>query len=582
MTSASLTHPRPSAIAPDLLDAHARVRIDAVAMREALVFAFAMGSSLDAFDQHLATASLPTSAWNRAGFVRDLYLEQLLEGPLRIRIDGRAFTACKGYLLRAIAEPPRDRAVVDFRRAVLSELASSKAMRAEAESIYRSLVQLRAMLCATAQRAHGLRRLEILRAVHALFAQLAASFEGASSGLRRVRAFGQAAVTSAAYRRLDALLDHEGHLGTVDLRVRVGAEGDVRAFQVVAVRENRSNPFHTSPIGRLLARLMLFLRGYRLQGGEVLERLYEDVFAGLEDSLILCFQLLGDLEFHLAGLSFRDCAESKGLSVCFPELFEDGATQPCARVRGLFNPLLLAAKHAPTPCDLEPSLAQAGCVVIVTGPNSGGKTRLLQAIALAQMLAESGLFAPARSAQLPRASGLFVSLLDEARADQPEGHLGMELMRIRRMFEELEVGSLVLLDELCAGTNPSEGEEIARLVISLLPELDARVFISTHLLEFAARLQRERPIAHLEFLQVELDAREAPTYRFVPGVARTSLAHKTAARLGVTRDELEALIESKRRARASPDSSDPTSDPADAGAANDAEAEAASAPITTH
>jgi len=138
--------------------------------------------------------------------------------------------------------------------------------------------------------------------------------------------------------------------------------------------------------------------------------------------------------------------------------------------------------------------------------------------------------------------------VEDARADQPEGQLGMELMRIRRMFEQLEVGSLVLLDELCSGTNPSEGEEIARLVISLLPELEAQVFVTTHLLQFAARLAEERPTSRLEFLQVELDAKDLPTYGFVPGVARTSLAHKTAARLGVTRDELLALIASKQRA----------------------------------
>jgi DNA mismatch repair protein MutS2 len=104
-----------------------------------------------------------------------------------------------------------------------------------------------------------------------------------------------------------------------------------------------------------------------------------------------------------------------------------------------------------------------------------------------------------------------------------------------------------MLDELCSGTNPSEGEEIARLVISLLPELGAEVFVTTHLLSFAERLAQDRPIAQLEFLQVELDARDRPTYRFVPGVAKTSLAQKTAARLGVTREELVALIAEKKQ-----------------------------------
>jgi DNA mismatch repair protein MutS2 len=144
---------------------------------------------------------------------------------------------------------------------------------------------------------------------------------------------------------------------------------------------------------------------------------------------------------------------------------------------------------------------------------------------------------------------LFVSLIQEATADQPEGHLGMELLRIRRLFEELSPNSLVIMDELCSGTNPSEGEEIFRLVVDLLAELEPQAFITTHFLRFAGDLERERPLARLEFLQVELDANHEPTYGFVPGVAATSLAGKTAERLGVTREALEALVNEKRRDR---------------------------------
>jgi DNA mismatch repair protein MutS2 len=164
-----------------------------------------------------------------------------------------------------------------------------------------------------------------------------------------------------------------------------------------------------------------------------------------------------------------------------------------------------------------------------------------------------------REGHVPQATGLFASLFEEARSDQPEGHLGMELLRIRRLFERLDPGGVVVLDELCSGTNPSEGEEIARLVLSLLPELGVQAFVTTHLLQFAARLAVEgggagagsgggAEAGGMDFLQVELDAKERPTYRFVPGVAKTSLAHRTAARLGVTREELRERIAAKRRA----------------------------------
>jgi len=239
-------------------------------------------------------------------------------------------------------------------------------------------------------------------------------------------------------------------------------------------------------------------------------------------------------------------ALSHRLEVSFPEVVGQGGDEGHQPVmRGLFNPILFGQGITPVACDItmEPWVT----TTVVTGPNSGGKTRLLQAIGVAQMLGQSGMYAPMREGVLHRASGLFVSLIAEARADQREGRLGTELIRIRRLFENACLGSLIILDELCSGTNPSEGEEIFRLVISLLRELKPCVFITTHFLQFATRLRDETEGNDgLRFLQVKLDDRNCPTYLFEPGVAKTSLAQQTAARLGVTRDELLSLIRRNR------------------------------------
>ena len=111
------------------------------------------------------------------------------------------------------------------------------------------------------------------------------------------------------------------------------------------------------------------------------------------------------------------------------------------------------------------------------------------------------------------------------------------------LFEHLPPDAMVLLDELCSGTNPSEGEEIFELVVSTLARLEPQVFITTHFLAFAARLERERKISGLGFLQVELGADRRATFQFIEGVAKTSLAGHAAERLGVTRDQLDSLVE---------------------------------------
>jgi DNA mismatch repair protein MutS2 len=521
---------------PDLLSARPAKRIDLAAMRQALVFSFAAGGSFDIFDDAVANISLPDSSWDRSEFARDVYLEELVERGLRVRVEGREQRTCRRYLSRVLAAPPR----VEVRRAVLRELAASDTARPELERVYMAVVRLRALLCAGREPAPRVRRVEILRAAREAFATLASSFEDAESALGRLRAFGQAVVASPAYARLSGFLEHDDHMGSLDLRVRVGADGEVRAMEIVGIREDGQNPFHVSPLRRFLVRLVLLFRGYRTTGGEVAERLLSEVFAGVEEAVSLLFQILGDAELFLGSLGFRERAKSAGLEVCLPAVAHGEPLE----LRDLFNPLLLAAGVTPVASDVT---AKPGSVVIVTGPNSGGKTRLLQAIAIAQLFAEAGIFVPARWGRVPRAAGLFASIYEDARSDAPEGQLGMELLRIRRMFDELDAGALVVLDELCSGTNPSEGEEIARLVLSLLPELQVQAFVTTHLLKFAAQLAQERPFSALDFLQVELDGSERPTYRFVPGVARTSLAQKTAARLGVTREELLERIQAKRR-----------------------------------
>jgi DNA mismatch repair protein MutS2 len=535
---------------PDLLAADPSVRIHTAGLRQAIVFAFAAGGSQDVFDDLVAGARLPATAWDKADFARDVYLDDLVARCFELRVGGKAMAANLRWLARVLGEPPVDPRDVDARRDVLRELASAPTFRDDLGRVALLVVRLRGLLATARPLSARGRRIEILRTARETFELLAGSFDGATSPLSRLRAFGREVVDGDAHRRLVELLEHDDHLGSIDLKVRIGADGEVRAMQVVRVREDRSSPFHVSVLRRFFTRLALFFRGYRLTAGEVAERLLTEVLAGIEEPVALLFQILGDAEVLLASLSFRDRAQEHGLAMSLPELVavgdEAGPGQGMMVLEGLFNPLLLAAGVRPVACDVR---AAAGAVVIVTGPNSGGKTRFLQALAITQLLSSAGFYAPVAAGRVPRAPGLFASLYEEPRPDAPEGHLGMELLRIRKLFERLEVGSVVVLDELCSGTNPSEGEEIAQLVLSLLPELGVQAFVTTHLLQFAARLASEKSIPAGDFLQVELDAHERPTYRFVPGVAKTSLAQRTASRLGVTREELLARIAAKRGKR---------------------------------
>ncbi|HEY2510547.1 MAG TPA: DNA mismatch repair protein [Polyangiaceae bacterium] len=528
------------AVIPDLLHAVPMVRIDTAQTKLAMALAFASGVSGGLFGDALDRAAVAPSSWEPTAFANDLFLQNFVALCFKIRIANDEPAMATNHLVKVLARPPDDPAAIQHRRLILAELSSSPELRAQLEQLYLALCRFRGLL----EGATGVgrwdvnrRQLDILAIAKELFDRLASGFATSRSGLSRLAAFAQRVQAGEPFQSLAELLEYDERLATLNLKVSVGADGRIRGFQILAVQEH-DNAFASSAWQRWLAKIELFVRGFRFGDGEVMARFIDAVFDGLHDDLVPLVQLLGDVEFYLGALGFQDAARNAGLAVCLPALVTPESPR---EISGLFNPLLLAHGVKPVPCDLR--MDRHDVTVLITGPNSGGKTRLLQSLGLTQLLAQSGLFIPARAGSLALSGGLVVSLIQETTADQAEGRLGTELLRIRSLFERLPPGAMVILDELCSGTNPSEGEEIFELVVRMLARLRPYAFITTHFLAFAARLEREGKIQGLRFLQVELGPNHEATYQFVPGVAETSLAKHAAARLGVTGEQLLSLIE---------------------------------------
>jgi DNA mismatch repair protein MutS2 len=535
-------------VVPDLLYPEPQERLDAPALRQALTFAFATGGTTDVFSKIWERAEFGASDFSSDHFARELFLSDFVTRCLSFTVDGQKYLPERAHLLRLLAQPPRDQNATRFRQEILRELSEHPE---RARELGRLAVKVRGLVLKLEAPDRGKRydaigrRVDILRSVREVLDALAEAFSNSNSGLARISQFAERQRAIPAYETLVNLLEHENDRATIELRVKVGYDGQLRSFQIVQAGENHENPFYRTRFGRLLTKLTLWIQGYGFRESELIGRLTNAAFDGVQECVVALFQLLVDMEFYLASLSLKQLAQANGLEMCLPELHDDADAR--TELEALFNPFLLLEERPPKTCRIG---AAGRALVVITGPNSGGKTRVLQALALAQLLGQAGSFVPARRALMKARSGLFVSLSHEASSDQREGRLGTELLRIRRMFEQLSFGSLVILDELCSGTNPSEGEDIFELVVSLLAELEPQAFITTHFLQFASRLAAERPVPRLEFLQVELDAEEHPTYGFVPGVARTSLAERTAERLGVTRDALRELVDrARQRAR---------------------------------
>jgi len=530
---------------PDLLNFEPTLSLDKVALGEALSFAFATGRSSQAMDDAMASARPGEPRWDPDCFARDLYLDAFMSDCFKIRVGPNQYRVNKTWMTRVLSDPPSDVRTVRFRQEILEELDRVPQQREDFSALFEELNQLRYLFNTTR---HGIRadmthfRVNILHQIKNVTDWMATHFQETTSGLSRLHQAGLAIRKTKAYQDLAGMIDFEGNMARLDVQIRLSADGKLRGMEVLSIDENASNRYYASPLERVWGRAKLWFRGYRFLYEELIGQLIDRVFDQLEQHLIPYFQVLCDMEVYMASLAFADRARAKGLPVCLPGFHQESVQeQHSMKIVDLYNPLLFQQDVDVVPCQLEN--ADGRVITIVTGPNSGGKTRMLQAVGLTQLLAQSGLFVPARSAHLPLVSDLFVSLIEDETVSNTEGRLGMELIRIRRLFERCRKDGMILLDELCSGTNPSEGVEIFTMVLELLKKLGPSAFITTHFLELAEQLSKRQ--GDLAFRQVGLTHKQEPTYQFLEGVARTSLAHKTAARLGVTWDSLLDLIEKR-------------------------------------
>ncbi len=178
-------------------------------------------------------------------------------------------------------------------------------------------------------------------------------------------------------------------------------------------------------------------------------------------------------------------------------------------------------------------------VVVITGPNTGGKTATLKTFGLAALMAKAGMYIPAREpVEMPWFDLVLADIGDEQSLQQNLSTFSGHIRRIGRILDALSDKSLVLLDEVGAGTDPSEGSAIATALLEYLGDRTCLTIATTHFGELKA-LKYQNP--KFENASVEFDdASLAPTYRLLWGIPGRSNALAIAGRLGLSPEIIEA------------------------------------------
>ncbi len=280
------------------------------------------------------------------------------------------------------------------------------------------------------------------------------------------------------------------------------------------------------------------LRQLQLEEQHEIERILQELTRAVGEhaaAIMATVQALAELDLALAKAEYA--FEIKAMQ---PALLQNvrvsAAAKASEEVQFPQYLVLLHARHPLLPPDIvvpiDVHLGGDFAALVVTGPNTGGKTVALKTVGLLAAMAQCGLQIPAaEGSSLQVFSAFYADIGDEQSIEQSLSTFSSHMTNIVDILGEADEGSLVLLDELGAGTDPTEGSALGRAILTELLQRRIPAMVTTHYKELKLFAQATPGV---ENASVEFDVRTlAPTYKLQVGLPGRSNAFAIAKRLGL-------------------------------------------------
>ncbi len=258
--------------------------------------------------------------------------------------------------------------------------------------------------------------------------------------------------------------------------------------------------------------------------------------------------LVPEIVFYIRWADFMDKLIEKGLTLCKPEILPPERRELFARE--LYNMKLaikvgLGEEIEIVGNDFE--FSDKARIYIMTGPNRGGKTTFTQAVGLAFLLAQNGIYVPAESFAFSPCDNIFTHFPADENETVDLGRLGEESQRIADIFKTATNESLLLFNESLATTNVSEGLYIAKDVVKAMRYIGTRTIFNTHMHELARDLDTlngsTEGTSRVESLITGIDHGARSFKVSIAPPQGVSYARDIAVKYGVTFEQIKASLE---------------------------------------